>query len=80
MAAADSLQLLLLVTLAKLGTRVKFCSCREVLEGFRDGRTRGGEVGRIGKGGCRRRGAARGWQRGGRGGYGEGRANEHVRH
>lgn len=34
MAATDSLQLLLLVTLAKLGTRVKFCSCREVLEGF----------------------------------------------
>lgn len=32
-AAADLLQLLLLVTLAKLGTRVKFRSCREVLEG-----------------------------------------------
>lgn len=37
MAAADSLQLLLLVTLAKLGTRVKFCSCRQVLEGFGEG-------------------------------------------
>lgn len=37
MAAADSLQLLLLVTLAKLGTRVKFCSCREVLEGSAKG-------------------------------------------
>lgn len=36
-AAADSLQLLLLVTLAKLGTRVKFCSCRQVLEGFGEG-------------------------------------------
>lgn len=55
-AATDSLQLLLLVTLAKLGTRVKFCSCREVLEGFAQwGR---GDVGRIRKGGCRRRGAA----------------------
>jgi len=39
-AATDSLQLLLLVTLAKLGTRVKFCSCREVLEGFAMGRGR----------------------------------------
>jgi len=46
-AAADSLQLLLLVTLAKLGTRVKFCSCREVLEGSEKGRGR--------KGGCWRR-------------------------
>lgn len=36
-AAADSLQLLLLVTLAKLGTRVKFCSCRQVLEGLGEG-------------------------------------------
>lgn len=40
-AATDSLQLLLLVTLAKLGTRVKFCSCREVLEGFAMGAERG---------------------------------------
>lgn len=41
-AATDSLQLLLLVTLAKLGTRVKFCSCREVLEGFAMGGREGG--------------------------------------
>lgn len=40
-AAADSLQLLLLVTLAKLGTRVKFRSCREVLEGFEKEGTKG---------------------------------------
>lgn len=62
MAATDSLQLLLLVTLAKLGTRVKFYSCREVLEGSAMGGGRGRigrrEAGRIGKGGCRRRGAA----------------------
>jgi len=42
-AATDSLQLLLLVTLAKLGTRVKFCSCREVLEGIAMGAVSGEE-------------------------------------
>lgn len=61
MAATDSLQLLLLVTLAKLDTRVKFCSCREVLEGFAMGVERCGE---DRKGWMSKERSGRGWQRG----------------